>query len=204
MRFRTHPIRLLVVLIPLMALLAGPTHAGRRDHEDGFFLRLSAGGGAAQTELDIPGFDTKLSGAASNVNIAIGGIVAPNLALHATLFGWLVDEPDIDINGLSVTVQNDLSLSGFGGGLTYYAMPVNIYLSGSIGAGSLTLELPGGDANSETGVMMDFTVGKEWWVGNRWGIGVAGALGLHSIPEKDVSENWTGADFAIRFTATFN
>jgi hypothetical protein len=51
----------------------------------------------------------KLSGEAGDLNFAIGGIVSPNLALHAMLYGWLVQDLDVEdsairSNGISSLV----------------------------------------------------------------------------------------------------
>ena len=95
-------------------------------------------------------------------------------------------------------------MGAFGIGVTYYAMPINLYLSPSIGFGSLTLDLPNANGETDTGVVFDFTVGKEWWVSDRWALGVAGGLGLHAIPDKNSSDDWKGSSIAVRFTSTFN
>ncbi len=195
---------LLIVLALGAAVLPQASLAGRRDHDGGFFLRLSAGVGGAGTELQNVSPTMKFSGSASDMNFAIGGIVTPNLALHATLFGWAATNPEIEIGGASGSVNGDLSLSALGVGLTYYVMPANLYLSGSIGAGSLQLDLPSGSGETGTGVVGDFTIGKEWWVSRSWGLGIAGGLGLHSVPEKGISNDWTGASVSLRFTATYN
>jgi hypothetical protein len=139
------------------------------------------------------------------VNLAIGGTVARNVALHATLFGWTTTDPTFESNGAEVELNNaELTMGALGIGVTYYFMPVNLYLSPSIGFGALNLEVPGGDGESDTGIAFDFTLGKEWWVSNRWALGVAGGLGLHAIPDNDSSEDWTGTSFMVRFTSTFN
>ncbi len=185
---------------------ASVVHAGGpRDHEPGFFLRLSTGVGGGGTERDANP-DIKLSGFISETNLAIGGTVTRNLALHATLFGWTAGDPTVESGGTGVELNNaELTMGALGAGITYYFMPLNLYLSPSIGFGGLTLELPGGgDGESDTGVAFDFTIGKEWWVSNRWGLGVAGGLGLHTIPDNDSSEDWKGTSFAIRFSSTFN
>jgi hypothetical protein len=87
--------------------------------------------------------------------------------------------------------------------VTYYFMPVNLYLSGSAGFGSLEFD---GNISGETdmGLALDLTVGKEWWVGDNWGLGVAGGFGYHSLPEEGLDENWSGTSFVVRFTATLN
>ncbi len=177
---------------------------GPRDHENGFFLRLSAGGGAASSEIDFPGGEGELSGGAGDINFAIGGIVSPNLALHGTIFGWSIQDPDVTLFGMSGEADATVTLSALGGGVTYYVMPANVYLSGSLGFGRLSIDGVGGEGESDLGAIIDLTVGKEWWVGDKWGLGVAGAVGFHSVPEKGIDENWSGASFAIRFTATLN
>lgn len=170
-----------------------------RAHDGGFFLRLSAGGAGASTSIN-PGVETKVDGAGGDINFAIGGMVANNLALHGTLLGWTLSEPDLEIGGITGTSSEDFSLSGFAAGITYYAMPANIYFSPNIGVGILSA----GNAETDAGLVLDFTIGKEWWVGGNWGLGLAGAFGYHSIPGGGVDENWSGTSFALRFSATLN
>jgi hypothetical protein len=191
--------KLLLVSLVILAISAIEVLAGPRDHRGGFFLRLSAGAGGAETTFG----DNlmKFSGVSSSTNFAIGGVVLPNMALHATLFGWLLSEPDMEILGIPVTTNESVLLSGLGIGVTYYIMPVNIYLSPSIGLGTLSEE---SDGSTDMGLILDMTLGKEWWVGGSWGLGVAGGFGYHSVPEKDVDVNWSGYDLSLRFTATLN
>jgi hypothetical protein len=193
------------LLSMLLLFLAGSDlWAGERDHEDGFFLRLSGGGGGAGTSVDVLGSNFEMSGASGDINLAIGAIVAPNLALHGTVFGWLVSDPDVKFAGASGSANADLGFNAIGGGLTYYFMPVNIYLSGSLGVGNLTVDSGSVSAKSEAGLGMDFTAGKEWWVSSKWALGVAGGFNYHSIADKDLDHNWSGTSFALRFTATMN
>ncbi|MDZ4806375.1 MAG: hypothetical protein SGI90_16075 [Candidatus Eisenbacteria bacterium] len=184
-----------------------------RQHDKAFFLRLSAGAGAASATFDdvfrrfpeLPSGDLKLSGTSGDVNFAIGGTVSRNLALHATLGGWSVSNPDVEIGGFKGDTDDALmSLSMFGPGLTYYFMPVNLYLSGSLCAATMTLELDRDEEESDTGIAVDLTIGKEWWVGNKWGLGVAAGLNLYSIPTDNEDQDITGSAFAIRLSATYN
>jgi hypothetical protein len=189
-----------------LTLLAGPALAGQPRTHDGFFLRLSAGMGGANTENEILDGDIEFSGRSGDANIAIGGVVASNLAIHGTLFGWSTSDPDVEFDDFSGEIDGDLSMSGWGGGATYYFMPVNIYLSGSVGAAWMSIEGdPLFEGDSDTGIAGEITLGKEWWVGGSWGLGVAGAFGFHSIPGDDgFEEDWTGNSWAIRFSATLN
>lgn len=193
---------------------AAPAHAGAARTHDGFFLRLSAGGGTAGSKIEVSSADSTigaasvdLSGTAGDLNLAIGGMVQPNFAVHATIFGWSVSDPDADVTlgslAASGTLNGTATMSAIGPGVTYYFMPVNIYVSGSLGLGTFRLT---GDVEGETksGFAMDLTLGKEWWVGENWGLGLAGGFTYHSVPDKDVSENWSGTSFALRFSATMN
>jgi hypothetical protein len=151
--------------------------------------------------------DLEFSAAIADFNLAIGGVIAKNLAIHGTFFSWSMTDPDTEevFEGIfGDEVHRSLDMFAYGGGVTYYFMPVNIYLSGSVGAATLTLETDEGEADSDTGIAGDLALGKEWWVGDSWGLGVAGAMGLHSIPAGEIDENWSGMSFALRFSATFN
>jgi len=191
--------------------IASMAFAGEPRTHDGFFLRLSAGAGSASSKIDGPGLTEKVSGGGSaDLNFAIGAMIRPNLALHGTMWGWLIEDPDVELtttgNPTTMgTLNGDVDMSAFGGGLTYYFMPVNIYLTGSVGFGTLTLS-GSNNVSTETdnGFALDLGIGKEWWVGKSWGLGFNGGYSYHSVPEHGVSENWSGSGYAIRFSATYN
>jgi len=195
----------------LCLLLAGATFAGPRPHtHDGFFLRLAPGFGGASSSYDDADGEVSLDGGAGIMDIAIGAMVSESLALHATLFGWSISDPDAEFDysdgtSLDGEVPGDFTLGAFGIGVTNYFGPSNVYLSASLGAGSLTLDVEGlGDFESDTGFAGEIACGKEWWVGNNWGLGVAGVFGFHSIPDADTDEKFSGGNFGVLFSATFN
>jgi hypothetical protein len=202
----------LVLSLTFAALTVAATHtsAGEARTHDGFLLRLSAGGGVANTQIDSPLGEYDINGPAGDLNIAIGGMVAPNLAIHGTLWGWAASEPDVDfdvplLGSGSTNLDGTVTLSAFGGGVTYYLMPANLYFSGSIGMGTLAVDGDNFEADSDAGLAFDLTLGKEWWVGDAWGLGLAGGFGYHSVPaDEDVDENWSGTSFTLRFSATLN
>ncbi len=203
-RRATRALSAIMAILSFFIVQPGILRSQVQDHEEGFFLRLSAGGGAASTEVTDGANTVGFSGSAGDINFAIGGIVASNLALHGTLFGWTITEPDIEVNGQTLSTDGDLTLGALGAGVTYYFMPVNIYLSGSVGFGRLEYKQGSVEGGSLRGLVFDATVGKEWWVGDSWGLGVALGLGLHSIPEEGVDDNWSGGSVTLRFTATMN
>ena len=187
---------------------AGPAYAGGQPREhDGFFMRLSLGGGSGNASVEESGVKAELKGGAADMNLAFGGMVSKNLALHGTMWGWGVQDPDAEITSLGTLSQNGyLGMSAIGPGVTYYLMPANVYFSGSIGIGSLTGS-DDLDGNTGTGFALDATVGKEWWVGPNWGLGFAGDFTYLSAKDSDFSifnESWSVTSFGLRFSATFN
>jgi hypothetical protein len=194
-----------LTLLVAVLLIAVPAAAGPRDHQDGLFLRLSAGGGSGSSSIeDITG-EVEISGSVADVNIAIGAIITPNLALHGTLMGWSAQDPDLVFNGTTIgEINGDVTATGIGGGLTYFFMPVNMYLSGSLGVGSMELDAGNLSVETDSGLFADLTLGKEWWVGEKWALGLAGGVTIHSFSDPDVDENWSGTSFCLRFSASMN
>lgn len=205
-----------LALIALASLLivssfAGIANAGEARTHDGFFLRLALGAGSASAKIEPPGGSLEFSGTASAINIGIGGRVSENLLLHGTMWGWALSDPDFDLKVTGVgsssgTANGRLLMSAVGVGATYYFMPVNLYMSGSIGTGSLT-----GDkdmkGDSKTGLALDLMLGKEWWVSESWGLGLAGYVDYISAKDNDilgVSETWKGPSFGVVLSGTFN
>lgn len=206
-----YPSLFISLILAAAVLVLGVPQAmcAERDHEEGFFLRLSGGAGPAGSEIEVDSDRIKMDGIGADLEVAIGGIVAPNLAVHGTIWGWMITDPDaeIELSGLppaSGTIDGDFSLSAVGAGLTYYFMPVNIYLTGSLGIGQLSFDIGGLTLDSDTGFSLEAAVGKEWFVSDRWGIGVAVGITYHTISDADVDENWSGISIPVRFSATLN
>ncbi|MFH1755603.1 MAG: hypothetical protein ABIA59_07845 [Candidatus Latescibacterota bacterium] len=200
-----------VALLVAAAIIvsSSPVICAERDHEDGFFLRLAGGAGPAGTEINVGSEKLKMDGTAADLEIAIGGIVTPNLAVHGTIWGWMISDPDAEANltGFPVitgTIKGDLSVGGVGAGLTYFIMPINMYLTGSLGLGNLTLEINNISGDTDTGLIFEAAIGKEWFVSDRWAIGFAVGLTYHSFSDPDVDANWDGVSIPIRFSATMN
>ncbi len=188
----------------LASLVAIPyANAGQPRTHDGLFLRLAGGISFAQTGIEANnGDEFEFSDMGGHGNFAIGGTIGDDLILHGTLWGWDISDADVEINDQEVNSNVDVSLGAVGGGITCYIEPSNIYLSGSIGIGQLSF---GDDfEDSDTGLAFEGLIGKEWWVGNSWGLGVAGDINYHSFPEDGVDDNWDGLSLGILFSATLN
>ena len=190
----------LAVLVPVVASAGEP-----RLHDGGFFLRSTLGGGYARTANEEQGDRIALKGLSGDFDVAIGGMVKKNFAIHATLGGWSLVDPTVEFNGQEAVITDAaMTVILIGGGFTYYLGPSNTYLTASVGASTLTFDFEGESHESGTGVAFEVGLGKEWWVGDRWGLGVSGTAGYHSVPTGDSAGHFNGPSFAVRFSATFN
>ncbi|MFI5308629.1 MAG: hypothetical protein ACHQ53_14815 [Polyangiales bacterium] len=194
-------------------------HATPDQHNhDGFYLRLAIGigGGSVWGNDHILSNvrDVSLTGFGFGSSIAIGGAVAENLMLNADFFQAMIFNPAVHQDGRYVGHTTDLSaelgvgddvgLVGVGVGLTYYFMPVNVYLAGSVGLGQAVFEdSRGSRSGSDLGLGANIMIGKEWWVGSDWGIGVAGQLILVAAHD-DILGGLGGSAFNVMFSATYN
>jgi hypothetical protein len=158
---------------------------------DGFFLRLTAGPAGGAVSLDVPDNPIRtFSGGGWSSSVEIGGAPVRDVVIFGRVRGaWLFD-PKVRDGKTKVDLGNNLVVTQglIGAGINYYVMPINIYFGGTIGFATITTARdPRGNAqaNSQTsnvGFGIDLDAGKEWWVDDNWGIGVALRLSLASVP----------------------
>jgi hypothetical protein len=192
------------VLVVAALAIGGPAMAagGARTH-DGFFIRPELGFGYMNHSMSDPGGDLKINGGAGNFSLAVGGALKENLILAAHVFSTAISDPDVEQGGVEGSLDDaTFGLVGIGPQVTYYFMPVNLYLSGTLALTRLTSEVNGVEGNSDAGLGARFQVGKEWWVSDNWGLGLAGHLGLSS--NKDDGETISTWTSGITLSATFN
>ncbi len=194
-------------------------HATPDKHRhDGFYLRLSIGIGGARIGGDdhiLTGIDeVVIDSVGLATSIGIGGALTDNFILNADLFQTMLFNPSIEIDDddvgdaddldFDVGVGDDAEIGGIGIGVTWYIMPVNIYLAGSVGIGQAVFEDGRGDREgSDVGIVFDAMVGKEWWVGTEWGLGVAGQF-IYLRAEDDIFGDVNGIALNAMFSATYN
>jgi hypothetical protein len=193
---------------PWQAHVMAGQGAGYEEH-DGFFLRLALGFGGGVWGPDSDS-SVEFSGVSGGADIAIGGVIAENLALHATLFSTVLFDPEITVDGEVVETLENASLNGggFGVGATYYVMPLNLYFSGSLGFGTAQLTFDDGTTMEEgetlSGYAVDFVVGKEWWVSSQWGIGAALQVVYINTNTANDDGRLSGTGVHLMFSATCN
>lgn len=181
----------------------------------GFYLSMSAGPAFGKITLDetrpyVESFE--FSGTGGQLDIKIGGAVKENLILHATMISTVLPGPKIKSSSHSGRASDDMSIDEnmlLGGGLTYYIMPANIFLSGSAGMGKYSFTYDNNsqnDISTNSGLSIQLKAGKEWWIGKRWGLGFAFTYGKTNLTNKgtDYDEKLNSNRFSILFNATFN
>lgn len=187
------------------AAQAPSPHYGTFNRHLGFYLNLDLGLGYLGSSASFAGSDFKLSGAAGEFSIAIGGAIQENLILAGQLWGYSASDPEATIDSVSVPGPATLTLTGIGVDLVYYVMPANLYLSITPSLTSLSVEQGGVSESTETGVGLRLAVGKEWWVSERWGVGLNGNLALASNKDKGPgAPTWGSFAIAVAFSATYN
>jgi hypothetical protein len=172
---------------------------------DGFYMRLSLGGGGASAS----GNGEKYSGGSRAFGAAFGGALTQRLILYGEFFVHTIPNPTFEGSGFSQTLDGkDVEIVGVGPGVAYYFMPLNLYLSGTLLLQQVQKSNPNGSdravAVTKTGVGCSLMVGKEWWMSENWGIGVAAQLLLGSAKDPYAEANWTSKGGAIVFSATYN
>jgi hypothetical protein len=175
----------------------------------GFFLRMLGGVGFGNTvEKDVLGSDIEFKGTGGVFRFQIGGAVSKNLLLYGEFGGLVITEPEFTWQGVTGNLENtDLSVLDIGGGITYYIMPANIYLSTTLTFSRDRIEVEGlGDAETNAGLGVYLSIGKEWWVSNRWGLGIAlfGSFSNAKDKSDGVEYDVKNQAFGVLFSATFD
>lgn len=181
--------------------------AGGFHEHDGFFLQMDLGVGAMSSKASSGGIDVELSGTAAQFSLVLGGVVAPNFIVGGHLWGVTVSSPDVKVNGSSLGSVSDSSigLSGVGLNLTYYFMPINIYVSATPSIGVLTAKQGGNSYDTKNGFAFRLAAGKEWWVSDNWGIGLNLQFAHGSNEDKGTNPPTWGTNwFGVAFSATYN
>jgi hypothetical protein len=164
------------------------------------------------------GSDVKLSGVGMGLAVAIGGALSENLVLYGEGMTTRAVSPDVKIGALSGQLSSgsiSAGMVGFGGGVAYYFMPVNIYVSASALAAWLNITDDSDSDHTVTlwetsvGFGLSASVGKEWWVSDNLGLGLVGQFGFASVSGKardltGVKPSWTSLGFTIGFSGTYN
>jgi hypothetical protein len=194
-------------LLAASAASAQPAPAGGEDdvhRHRGLFVRLDGGLGYLRSSSMLNGEDASLSGLAMSLGFSLGGNVREDLSVfgHAAISS--APGPSASLGGSSGGSDAWLNLVSVGPGVSYYFMPSNVYVSAVLSLTGLFAAGKNRSGNSEVGLGARFAVGKEWWVGDRWGIGVAGQFSFGSNQDQGSAAHWKTISPALAFSATFH
>jgi hypothetical protein len=184
----------------------GVARAEEKRTHDGFYLHLDLGGGGFSSKAEEGGNSAEFSGGAGQFSVAVGYNVVPNLALAGHLWGVSADDPDFELNGVKVGTDDvRVRVGGVGVNLTYYFMPVNIYLSATPTITVASLKVGAAEFETDSGFGIRLAAGKEWWVSDSWGIGLNLQYAYSSNDEKGLDPaTWKTNWFGVAFSATYD
>jgi opacity protein-like surface antigen len=206
--------RLFLAAVAAAALLAAPAaraQSGVHTH-DGLYLHLEVGVGALASSASQGGTKLELSGGGGGFGLSLGGAVTPNLVLAGQLWSNAVSKPTAKLNGtkLATTSSDSFGLAGIGLEVTYYVMPLNLYLTAVPTAATLSMKSDGTSGSTKTGFALKLAVGKEWWVSDNWGLGLNVQYIYGTNKDKDdVNATFPGATFTsgwfgVALSGTYN
>ena len=178
---------------------------GQKEHRhNGFYLRMNLG--PAYALMASADSDVTVRGPGAMVGGAIGGAVTENVILFVDFVGDSAFNPTVESGGQQFgTSDITASVVGFGPGTAYYFMPANAYASASLMVAQLSFERVGVPTDTAVGVGANLMLGKEWWVSNEWGLGVAAQLFAGQIRGgASAVGSWTFLAFGLGFSATYN
>lgn len=179
---------------------------------DGFYLSMSIGPGFGDIKWEATNFtfrNVEYSGTGGQFEFKIGGVISNNLILSFDVIARSILNPEMTEDGILIGTANDISITDviIGAGLTYYFMPSNIFMSGTIGIGSFSIQNQsmGVSGSTKRGLGIEFKFGKEWWVSADWGLGIAAGIASVSADDKTIPfSNYSGKLSTTRFFVLFN
>lgn len=200
-------------LIVLAVCLLGASAHGKPATRDGFFLQFNIGPATQTWSLDDPApglSNMTVEGSGAQFDVAIGGNISENFSIFGQISSASAFGPTVTFEGgglsASGTTDQDVNAStvGYGVGVQYAFMPLNLYVAATFLSMQLQIEIDGDRRGSEIGSGGMLRVGKEWWVSDEWNLGVALHFIGGSIPDEDNSEDWSVSNAGLTFSATFN
>lgn len=181
-------------------------------------LSLGIGGGLVREHVSgdtsnaigTSGRTVKYSGVTLGPTLDLGGSLSENLVLHGRLSLLALPSPSVNDDGDALGSDKDLTVNTtmFGPALSYYFMPLNAFVTAAIALGSMRFDFAqNSDETSRasgTGLGLQLDGGKEWWVGDSWGLGAALRIEYSSIARHDDTAGWTREYSMIAASAMFS
>ncbi len=212
-----------LLLLAVLGLAPGTASAGTGPggwpEHSGFYFNTDVGLASIHYEFTGPADKLEVRSGGANLDFRFGYALTRHLVLSLDLNGTAtVNKPDTTLNGSALHSNTDyhFASSAVGAGLTWY-FDNNLFLGLSAGSGQATFHYYNTDINSDNGFAAQVRVGKEWWLGDDWGLGVVGGFDYLSAGTNmhlDVINSGSvytayldhvdARIFFVGFTATFN
>jgi hypothetical protein len=171
----------------------------------GFFIRPDFGVGYLYLNTSSNGTDASIKGVAGGFGVAVGAALSENNILAFHIWDLVATNPTFSSGGFSSSNANaTLGVFAFGPEYTRYFAD-NFYFSITPSLSRVTLDFNGSSGDTNWGFGLRAGLGKEWWVSDHWGLGVAGHLTFTA--NQDSGSNaptWTGWGGTVAFSATYN
>jgi hypothetical protein len=161
---------------------------------------------------DLGPSDGKMSGGGGGFAFALGGALTRNLILFGELVQSIALDPKVEVGDMSATAEDaSATLIGIGAGLAYY-MDNNLYLSGTLAFSQISIQDADNDevGDTEFGPGLSLVLGKEWWVSDNWGLGLAAQLYAARMKDRQPAfvgaetPTWQALGLNLLFSASFN
>lgn len=198
-------IMMIVCVVTVGSALCDKVYAEAYVH-DGFFLRLAPGFGWNSTSESFGGNSLKMSGVSGLFNFALGGAVTQDLILQLDVSGVSTSNPKVKLNGVEQSNVSTAATSLVGLGMTYY-MSSNLYVTGAVGMAESSNKAGGTTYKTDKGYGVNVIIGKEWWVSDNWGLGLAGQFLYTNCPDKEIAgvkPDVKSTSFGLLLSATYN
>lgn len=206
------------IIIFIVALTISFSLAGQSDQErghspkSGLFLSMSIGPSYMSINDDITGtiYDNmKFKGIGVVFDAQLGAVLKEGFILHGDLISISSGSVDVTIDGVEVGTmegENSIGMMMFGGGATYYFMPQNIFISGTLGLGGFSITTGDDTVTTKKGFGLFCKIGKEWYVSRNWDLGFNFSFNYTNVNNnvETISEKLSGFSAGIGFNATFN
>jgi hypothetical protein len=189
---------------PAPNLAADPTAR----HHRGFFIRPELGFAYLNTSSTSGSTKAEFSGTGFSFGLSIGGAVSEDLVVAFSAWNFIASDPDLKLGGVSYGAVKGASVAlvGYGVLVNWYLQPSNFYLALTPALTRVTLNDGTTIWGTQWGLGLRATAGKEWWVSDHWGLGLAASFAVSS--NKDSAETgaptWGSAAFNLIFSATYN
>src|SRR3954467_875822 len=166
--------------------------ADARHRHLGFFIRPDFGFGYFRASGSPGGFDATLSGSAATLGVVVGGAVSENNIVAFHVWDMVVSNPTYSSGGSALeSVDATVTLVGLGPQYTVY-LGDNLYWSMTPSLTRGTISSQGTSSDTDWGFGLRAAMGKEWWIADHWGLGIAAhfSLSMNRAAGTD-GGNWT-------------